>query len=223
MSRNQPAEAEAHYTAALAVNPNLWLAHHNLGLLFRVRGRLDGAIDHLRMAAHINPRLAETQYQLGMALAARDGAKTAVEPLRNAVEAAPAVTRYRYNFAWALSDAGQIHESVREYRSAREGDPGWPARAADAAWRLATDPDPHHRNAGEAVRLAEQAAQATEFREARFVDVLAAAYAEAGRFDDAVRRAQQALELAQDDPDLAAAVKKRLAGYGNNQPFRQGH
>jgi tetratricopeptide (TPR) repeat protein len=223
MSHGQSAEAEAHYTAALAVNPNLWLAHHNLGLLLRAQGKLDGAIDHLRAAAHVNPRFAETQNQLGLALAARDGAKSAVEPFRRAVAAAPAVTRYRYNLAWALSDAGEAGESQQEYRSAREGDPGWPGRAADSAWRLATDPNPHRRNAKEAMRLAEQAAQATEFREARFVDVLAAAYAEAGRFDDAVGRAQLALELAHDDSDLTTAIAKRVAGYREHRPFRQGN
>ena len=50
---------------------------------------------------------------------------------------------------------------------------------------MATDPDPSVRNGSEAVRLAERAVQLTGAREPTLLDTLAAAYAEAGRFQEA--------------------------------------
>jgi Flp pilus assembly protein TadD len=44
--------------------------------------------------------------------------------------------------------------------------------------------------------LAEKACKATNNTDPEFLDTLAAAYAEAGRFDDAVRTAQQAIQVA---------------------------
>jgi tetratricopeptide (TPR) repeat protein len=222
MSQGRYEEAEADFLAALAINPNLWTAHHNLGLLLSQRGDLDGAIDHLSRAARGNPRSAMTQALLGLALARRDGAAAGVGAFRRAVEAAPAAAGYRYDLAWALSAAGQSAEAEQEYRAARAADPTWPDRAAASAWRLATDANLGRRDPFEAVRRAEQAAQATGFGDAHCLDVLAAAYAEAGRFEEAERRARQALDLLGDDPAQAEAIRTRLAGYREHRAFRQG-
>jgi Flp pilus assembly protein TadD len=50
------------------------------------------------------------------------------------------------------------------------------------------------------------------------LDTLAAAYAEAGRFPEAVQTARQALSLATDP--LAAELKARIALYQDKRPFR---
>ena len=221
MLRGQAAEAEAHYAAALAVNPNLWLAHKTWDSSCRRRETGRGHRPP-SPAARVNPRLAETQNQLGLALAARDGARSAVEPFRRATEAAPAVPRYRYNLAWALSGAGQTAEAEREYRSAREGDPGWPAKAADSAWRMATDPDPHRRNAGEACAWRNRRPRRpTSGRRGSWTCWPPPTPRRVGSTTRHV--GAQALDLARDDPDLTAGIEKRLAGYRDHRPFRQGH
>jgi hypothetical protein len=71
------------------------------------------------------------------------------------------------------------------------------------------------RNGVEAVRLAERACHMTEYRKASFVGVLAAAYAEAGRYLDAAGSAQKAVNLAASagDNQFAADNKKLLGLY----------
>ena len=64
------------------------------------------------------------------------------------------------------------------------------------AWLLATCPEASLRNGAEAVQLAEKACQITEYHRTIIVGTLGAAYAEAGRFADAVATAQKACELA---------------------------
>ena len=78
------------------------------------------------------------------------------------------------------------------------------------------------RNGAEAVGLAEELCRRTERKQPDALDVLAAAYAETDRFDDAVRTAQEAQHLAVSlqQPELAAALGARLALYQAHQPFR---
>src|SRR5207244_12523740 len=84
------------------------------------------------------------------------------------------------------------------------------------AWRLATGPDSWLRDAAEAVRLAERAADLSDRRDARVLDLLAAAYAASGDFDRAVATAQAALDLKPPDP-IAAAIRDRQQLYKQRQ------
>jgi tetratricopeptide (TPR) repeat protein len=77
-----------------------------------------------------------------------------------------------------------------------ESDPDLPEALNNMAWLLATSPDDSLRNGSEAVRLDERACALTRYRVPALVGALAAAYAEAGRFDDAITTAQKACALA---------------------------
>jgi hypothetical protein len=90
---------------------------------------------------------------------------------------------------------------------------------------LATCNDSQHRNPAEAVRLAEAARELTGGTDASVLDTLAAAYADAGRIDDAVRVGLQAEELATkaENPAMARAFRQRVdAFYRTGLPFREG-
>jgi hypothetical protein len=70
--------------------------------------------------------------------------------------------------------------------------------------------------------MALQVCQATEFREWRYLDTLAAAYAEVGRFDEAVCTARRALALlaGAEESRPAVQLRERLRFYESRQPFR---
>ena len=93
----------------------------------------------------------------------------------------------------------------------------------DLAWLRATAPDPGLRNGPEAVRLAERACQQTQYKEIVPIRTLAAAYAEAGRFGDAVATARKALAmvLAQGPKELAARDEQLLELYKSGRPYHQ--
>jgi Flp pilus assembly protein TadD len=77
------------------------------------------------------------------------------------------------------------------------------------------------RNGAEAVQLAEKACQLTEYKETMLVGTLAAAYAEAGRFSNAVATAERACALAAASGNavLLARNQQLRELYRNNQPF----
>ena len=74
------------------------------------------------------------------------------------------------------------------------------------------------RNGPEAVRLAERAIRLMPATDVSILDVLAAAYAEVGRFDDAVRTEQRAIELM--TPERAGPLQSRLQHYRSGLPYR---
>ena len=90
----------------------------------------------------------------------------------------------------------------------------------DLAWRLATAPDASLRNGAEAVTLAQYASTRRGDEGANELDTLAAAYAEAGRFEDAVAAAERALALAQGSP-VAPAIAARLEMFRRGEAYRE--
>jgi Flp pilus assembly protein TadD len=94
--------------------------------------------------------------------------------------------------------------------------------ANNLAWVLATNPDAQLRNGAEAVQLAERACELSHNEEPMFIGTLGAAYAEAGRFQDAVATAKRAhaLALQKGLPDLAQRNAELLKLYEAGKPFR---
>jgi len=98
--------------------------------------------------------------------------------------------------ALLLANRGRTGKAVQHYRAALEVLPDDPVALNNLAWILATSSNPEFRDGREAVRLATQAADLTQHKEASVLGTLAAAYAQAGQFSNAVESAQAAIDLA---------------------------
>src|SRR6185503_6159643 len=97
-----------------------------------------------------------------------------------------------HHLAKAYMEVPDVEHSIAVYHRIRDR---WPASwvaTANLAWILATSPDRRFRRGKEAIALAEEACQATGYREPQVLNTLAAAYAEAHQYDEAVRTAEQA-------------------------------
>jgi Flp pilus assembly protein TadD len=146
----------------------------------------------------------------------------ATEHFEKVVALRPDVAAYSH-LALAQSAAGQWAAAVTNYQRALTLQPDDPELLNNLAWIRATCPDAASRNGGEAVQLAERACQRKGETEARFWGTLDAAYAEAGRFSEAIATAEKTrtLALAHGETALAEAAAKRLEGYRQAKPFRQ--
>lgn len=90
------------------------------------------------------------------------------------------------------------------------------------AWILATDPAPAVRNGTEAIELALQVCEKDEWKTAGYIDTLAAAYAEADKWDEAVATQQQAIEkLANEDALMKTRIRARLQSYQQHEKVRE--
>ena len=93
---------------------------------------------------------------------------------------------------------------------------------SNLAWVFATSPDQSIRNGAKAVQLAEEAVRISGGRIAILFRTLAAAYAESGRFSDAIETAQRGIELAnsQGNSGLVTELQGAIALYQEHQPLR---
>ncbi len=90
------------------------------------------------------------------------------------------------------------------------------------AWLLATSTQDALRNAERAKELALTACELTRYQEPNFVDTLAAAHAEAGEFDEAIRLQQKALEFPEFEKRFGKDARNRLELYTAGRPYREG-
>jgi hypothetical protein len=135
----------------------------------------------------------------------------------------PKRVKYRCALACVLQEQGDPIAAEKEYRRATQIDPHWPSEFDRRAWVLATHPDVRARNGVEALALAKQVCQATRYQQPVLLDTLAAAYAEAGHFPDAVETIKnaQALAVAAKQGELAKELEERLRFYKACRPYRE--
>jgi tetratricopeptide (TPR) repeat protein len=215
-------EATGHLRHALQWRPDHPETHGLLGLALTIGGRRQVAIEHFVAALQAKPDWAEMHNNLGVALTGLERHEDAVQAFRRAIELKPDVQFGFFNLGCALYACGRRAEAIAAYREGIERDPVSPQLATSLAWALATDEDDGLRNGTEAVRLALEACEATQYGDPAVLDVLAAAYAEAGQFEEAVTTERRALELAQATRQTqpTQAYEKRLDLYKSGRPFR---
>lgn len=121
----------------------------------------------------------------------------------------------------ALLARGEPSAAIDHYRTALRIRPDLLTVANNLAWLLATGSDPSLRDPVGAVAAAERAALLTDHDDPAVLDTLAAAYASAGRFEDARRTARRGVELANEagDAALVAEISRRLTLYRADRPY----
>jgi Flp pilus assembly protein TadD len=211
------------YEHTLSVTRDNYVIEHNLAYTLHEAGRMQEAEQHALAALRINPLHFQSALLLGLIYEAQHRTDEALAQLTALVNSAPNSHEAHSELGLLLGRKGRTSEALHHYREALQLKPDWPELLNNTAWLLATASQAEIRDGAEAVRLAERACQITERKKAFFLGTLAAAYAEAGRFDDAVETAQEAhdLALATGDQDTAAANRKLLETYRAGRAFHQ--
>ncbi len=216
-------EAIADFGKATELGPDDGDAEGNLGRALLQKNDLDDAIPHLKKALDLGPETAVLQDNLGLAIAEKGRTAEAIPHFQRALQMTPDLVDARYHLGMALVMTGQRAEGIAQWREALRKDPDNIPVLNETAWVLATSADSRLRSGSEAIPLAEHAVQLTSAREPAILGTLAAAYAEAGRFDKAVELEQRAADLAnsQGKTRLAATLNERLTMFESKTPIRQ--
>jgi len=194
-----------------------------LGRLLANNGQFDKAIAAYQEALRITPCNSQVHDDLGTLYLRRDQHNLAAEHFRYVLQIKPDNADAHNNLGIALVRLGRPKEAIAHFSEALRLSPEDVSTLASLAWLRATHANPEIRDGAAAVKLAERACQLTSQPRHELLDVLAAAYAEAGRFTDAVQTAQKAGSLASTagQQQYADAIRKRVELYEGGHPFRE--
>jgi tetratricopeptide (TPR) repeat protein len=216
-------EAIPHFEKELTLSPGSAYAHSNYARALAQYGRLDEAVVHFRKAVEAEPNDASVHTNLGRALALQRNLPAAMAEFERAVQVNPDFPTAHQYLGDALYFAqGRAARALAQWREVLRLDPDNLSVLTECAWALSTDPDPALRNGKLAVEYAEHASRLRGGRAPAVLDALAAAYAETGRFPEAVQTARSALGLAlqQNNTPMADALRSEIAQYEAGHPMR---
>jgi len=226
LEQGQHDAAVAHFRAALEVQPKHARTHYNLGVALLRKGETDAAIAALRNALQRKPSYHEAQISLGIALLNQGHLSEATAAFEAALKIQPANSVAHNNLGTALLQGGQTEAAIAHYDAAIRQRPDFVEAYNNlryAAWLLATHPDPQRRNGIRALTVAQRVDQIAGHVNPLVLGTVAAAYAELGRFAEAVASAERAAELADTNnlPLLAADLRRQVDTYRRGQPLRE--
>jgi tetratricopeptide (TPR) repeat protein len=143
---------------------------------------------------------------------------------QEAVRIQPNDTDAQNNLGLAFLQVGDEADALIHFEQSLTSNPNNLNAQCNLAWILATSPDPSRRNGERAVELARSVAQGPGRSNPTVLRTLAVAYAETGRFSEAIETAQHAIEIAKatGNDGLAADLERNIAAYRLNQPIRSG-
>lgn len=195
--------------------------YEGLGDAYKALGQDDDAISAYQNSLELFPGEADVQYHLAQCFSESGQPDQAMAYYQDAIHADPDYLNAHLDLAMLLARKGREAEAIPEYRKVIELDTNIVIALNNLAWIRATAADPQLRNGREAVPLAERACERTKFQQAFFIGTLAAAYAEAGRYQDAAAAAKKAhdVALAHGEQTIADRNAQLAKLYQSGQAF----
>ena len=233
VDRGELDKAISHFEAALTIRSGKRDHHYDLGTAFMQmnladalarKGQSDEAMAHYDEALRLQPYYADAYYNRGSVLFAKGLLKEAVADWEKALQIEPGYADAHTGLGNALLQQGLLREAIAHYEQALALAPTDPYSRNNMAWVLATSSDVSIRDGAKAVGFAQQAVALSGGREPQFLRTLGAAYAETGRFPEAIAAARQAAAIAnmQGKQRLAKNLEQDLVLYRANRPLRPG-
>jgi tetratricopeptide (TPR) repeat protein len=208
------------FTKALDITPDYADAHNNRGLALYQMGEYDRAMSDYNKAIEINPRLAEAYYNRAASWLNKGQYDQAVADYTKAIEINPRFGEAYYNRGIAWTKKGKYDFAIADCSKALDISPTHADAYNQLAWILSACPDERYRNGKKAVDFSKKAVEIEE--KPAFLDTLAAAYAESGKFNDAIKAQERAMALFQgsEDDALLSQYRTRLETYKARKPWR---
>jgi tetratricopeptide (TPR) repeat protein len=224
--QGRPDQALPYLFASLESNADVFRLRYNLANVLFHQGKVDEAIAQYRKELEASPDFAECHNDLADALLRQGQFDEALSHLEKALELNSNYADARNNLGVALSQKGDMRGAIAQWKKTLQIQPDNLDANRSLAWALATFPDALLRDGAKAIDLAkkliERLGHANDAKETTALQILAASYAESGRFSEAIETGQQALQLAvaQGNAGLAKHLQSDIASYRENRPLR---
>ncbi len=205
----------------LSEQPEDGATHLAVALCLAETGQTAESLGHAQRAVELAPGSGAAYELLASLLVSCSRYEEAVQVAREGLRVSPFSAQLRRALGMALTPTDPA-EAVVHYQLALRVKSEWPEVLNNLAWIRATHPLSELRDGSRAVQLAERACELTAYKQAVLVGTLAAAYAEVGRFEDAVAAASNARQLALEGGQAELADRNQTLAnlFRAKQPYR---
>ena len=219
-------KAIADYSEAIRLKPDSVNAYIDRGHAYDLKGDYDRVIADFNEVIRLDPNQAMAYIDRGNAYNRKGDHDRAIADYSKAI---PLNLDYAYiceeNRAYAYSQKGNYNKAIAGYNEAIRLNPKHVLAYNNLAWLLAVCPDANVRNGEQAVKYAKKACDLSKWKIPVYFSTLAAAYAEAEDFDNAVKWENKYLgsdylksNPSNDTPDKA---RQRLDLYEQKKPYHE--
>ncbi len=213
------------YSEAIRLDPKLADAYVNRGVAYVDKKEYDKAIEDYSEAIRLDPKYAADAYtNRGTAYAKKKEYDKAIEDYSEAIRLDPKYAAAYTNRGLTYVDKKEYDKAIEDYSEAIRLDPKDARPCGCLAWLLATCPKDSVRDGNKAVEYATKACELSEWKNANksafLLDILAAAQAETGNFEEAVKWQNKVIELGYDDKEKTEKARQRLKLYEEGKPYR---
>lgn len=216
-------EAAACFEKTIRTRPKEAMGYYNLGRVCALRKQFDRAIECFNQALQLDPGSTYIRADLGGALIEAGHYAEGIQYLQAAMQALPDDAKVHLYLGIGLAREGKAREGIEHLVTAWRLAGDSTEFLNELAWAMATREVPRSPDWPDPVVLAEKACSLTNHQDPNALDTLAAVYANAGRFADAITIAGKAIEQARASKQTALAddIERRLKLYQAGRPYRE--
>jgi tetratricopeptide (TPR) repeat protein len=215
-------EARADINQLLQERPGLSQGVLLRSMIEAAGGDYQKAIQDLQKILRADPTNVDLQMQLAALYTADERPRKAIQVLSGIVAADEGNWRALRSRGDALLSVGKHTEAIEDYNSALKLAPENDGILNNLAWVLSTSPKDEVRDGKRAIELATKACEVTNYEMPHIISTLAAAYAETGDFENAIKWSKKCVELGIEKlPEQIEQLRDELKHYEEGKPFRE--
>jgi len=222
LEKNDPKSAISHFTAAVRndrkdAEPYFWRAQ-----AYYNNSEQERAYADLTTAIELNEKHADALFWRGRVGSVLGKNKEAVEDLTKSLKLKPMNAYALSARAFIRYEQAEYADSISDYKRATEVEPKWAEPWHWLAKVLAVCPESKCRDGAGAIRYAEKACELTKWKDFQALEALAAGYAEANKFEEAVKWQEKALAVMKSMSfvDIGMRAESRLKSYEMKKQVR---
>jgi tetratricopeptide (TPR) repeat protein len=204
--------------SAIKINPELTMAYLYRSIAFVNKHDLNKVIADCSKIIQLDPNIVQAYVNRGASYAEKKDFDLAIKDFNKAIQLKPQSASLLASRGMVSFQQGDYNSGIQDLKSAIQIDTNCAVAYNNFAWLLSVTSDENLRNGNKALEYAKRACELDGYRDFRYLGTLAAAYAETGNFEEAVKWQKKSMELGLSKNDIKEA-QDHLDLYKQNKPY----